>query len=64
MKNKKFVLIGCGRIGKRHAEHISNYGDLVAVCDTDTQKADDFGQSFNAKVFYDIDDFLKHSEKE
>lgn len=33
MKKIKFAIIGCGRIGNRHANHIKNQGQLVAVCD-------------------------------
>lgn len=58
MENKNFVLIGCGRIGNRHAEHICNNGNLVAVCDIDKTKADDFGLRYKAKTFYTIDDFI------
>ena len=40
----KFALLGCGRISKRHSEllgenQISN-AELVAVCDTDIEKAE------------------------
>ena len=37
----KFVIIGCGRIGRRHAGHVVNNGDLVAVCDINRQAAED-----------------------
>ena len=40
MNNKiKFGLVGCGRIGGRHAEEISKVGLLKAVCDIDSEKA-------------------------
>lgn len=59
MEKLKFALVGCGRIGHRHAEHIINNGILTAVCDIDHEKADEFGTKYNASVFYDIDDLLK-----
>lgn len=34
MEKLKFAIIGFGRIGMRHAEHINNQGQLVAVCDS------------------------------
>jgi UDP-N-acetyl-2-amino-2-deoxyglucuronate dehydrogenase len=34
MNKINFSLLGFGRIGKRHAEHISEFGSLVAICDT------------------------------
>ena len=31
----KVILVGAGRIGKRHADHIKDYGNLIGVCDID-----------------------------
>ncbi len=53
-----FGLIGCGRIGERHAKHIINYGNLVAVCDTDKIKASNTGKQHNASHYTDINDLL------
>ncbi len=63
MSKLNFVLIGCGRIGQRHAEHINNNGNLVAVCDIDPEKAKLFGEKHRAKVYFAIDDLLQN-EKE
>jgi predicted dehydrogenase len=38
MEKINFAIIGCGRIAQRHAEHINNNGRLVAVCDIDLEK--------------------------
>lgn len=56
--NLKFAIIGCGRIAQRHAEHISNLAELVAVCDINEKSADETGNKFNTKIFYNIDDLL------
>jgi predicted dehydrogenase len=53
-----FALIGCGRIGNRHAEHITMIGNLVAVCDIDILKADELGKKYSAKIFTDFDTLL------
>lgn len=58
MKKIKFVIIGCGRIGNRHAEHISNLGKLVAVCDNVKSKADSISKKYKTLIFYNIDDLL------
>lgn len=58
MKKIKFGLIGCGRIAQRHAEHINNQGELVAVCDIDLDKADKLASLFKAKAYSKIDDLL------
>jgi len=54
----KFAIVGCGRIAQRHAEHIANYGKLIAVCDIDQSKANDLAAKYNAKAFCNIDDLL------
>jgi UDP-N-acetyl-2-amino-2-deoxyglucuronate dehydrogenase len=63
VKKVNFALVGCGRIGNRHAEHISRIGNLSAVCDTDKKKADDFSSLFKTRSYYNIEDLLS-SEKE
>lgn len=57
-KQLKFALIGCGRIAQRHAEHISNNGILVAVCDNVKDKADDLALRYNARAYYRIEELL------
>lgn len=56
--NVRFALIGCGRIANRHAEHINNMGVLVAVCDTDKEKADTLAAQYKARPYYDINELL------
>jgi predicted dehydrogenase len=56
--NLNFAIIGCGRIAQRHAEHISNLAELVAVCDINEKSADETGNKFNTKIFYNIDELL------
>ncbi len=58
MTKIKFILIGCGRIGNRHAEHILNYGSLLAVCDIDKEKAQNAAKLYNCKYYYSIEDIL------
>jgi len=59
MKDLKFVLVGCGRIALRHAEQIKKYGTLVAACDIDKSKAEEFSRKFGCKTYPDIDSMLK-----
>ncbi|MDA9242393.1 Gfo/Idh/MocA family oxidoreductase [Flavobacteriaceae bacterium] len=58
MKKFKFIIVGCGRIGNRHAQHISNLGELVAVCDNIKSKADRISEKYKTQKFYNIDDLL------
>ena len=58
MKKIKFAIIGCGRIAQRHAEHISNFGELVAVCDILEEKAVALGKEYGANHYLDINDLI------
>jgi UDP-N-acetyl-2-amino-2-deoxyglucuronate dehydrogenase len=60
---KKIAIIGCGRIGVRHAEQICRFATLSAVCDIIPAKADELGNAYHAKIYYSLDDLL-HNEKD
>ena len=63
MSNKlKIAIVGCGRIAQRHAEHIHNFAELVAVCDVVPEKADALAAQYNAKAYYDVNDLLANHE--
>lgn len=56
----KFAIIGCGHIGKRHAEMVlgNNEAELVALCDTRTES--DLGlEKYNIPFFNSIDELLE-----
>lgn len=57
----KFALIGCGRIGTRHAEIMSEMGDLISVCDISRLRAEKIGKKHNAKVFTDFYNFIRYT---
>jgi len=59
MKKINFAIIGCGRIGNRHGEHINSQGNLVAVCDIDEKKVNDLGDKFDARKYTSIDELLE-----
>ncbi len=65
MKNKlKIAIIGMGRISLKHLEAISNnskYFDLVAICDNNEKKLNDF-QKFNIKKYNNYKKLLKNEE--
>ena len=58
MTKINFAIIGCGRIAQRHAEHINNVGNLVAVCDTVTSKSEALATTYNAIAYNNIEDLL------
>jgi predicted dehydrogenase len=60
LNNIKFAVVGCGHIGKRHAEMIirEEGAELVALCDIKSPQ--DTGiQHLNVPFFYHLDDLLK-----
>ena len=54
-----FAIIGCGRIAKRHAEQMARHGQVVAVCDIVSEKADQLATVYGAKAYYTIDELLQ-----
>lgn len=53
-----FALVGCGRIGTKHATLINQFGNLIAVCDIDAEKANRFSTQFQAASYLDIEELL------
>ena len=58
----RFAIIGCGKIAHRHAQNILRLGELVAVCDHEKTKADEFAKKYSGKVYYSIDELLLHEK--
>lgn len=54
-----FSLIGCGRIGERHAKHISNNGKLVAVCDIVKERADKIAKEYHSNAYTDLNEMFR-----
>ena len=54
----QFAIVGCGNIGKRHAEQIQSIGKLVAVCDIIRSKAEELGKKFGAGSFSSIEELF------
>lgn len=63
---KKFAIIGFGRIGERHAEHITKNGVLASICDTNQNALKNASIMYpNAKLFSSIEELLdKDKESE
>lgn len=59
-KKLVFGLLGCGRIGTRHAGHIVNSGSLAAVCDIVKEKADALALEYGTRAYYSLTDMLKN----
>lgn len=61
MKIVKFGILGCGKIGNRHAEKMQKVrgAKLAAVCDVIPERADYLAKKYKCKAFYGIKDILK-----
>ena len=54
------ALLGCGKVGDTHAEALKSLSlsHLVAVCDSDKQRAADFARKFDVQPFTDLSTML------
>ncbi|WP_298340718.1 Gfo/Idh/MocA family oxidoreductase [uncultured Algibacter sp.] len=59
-KKLNFAIVGCGRIGTRHAGHINNNGNLKAVCDIEFDKAQTLSKQYNANAYKSIEEMLSN----
>lgn len=59
-KTIRFLLLGCGRIAQRHAEHISRFGILQAVCDIVPERAFALASVYQVKYYTSIEEMLEN----
>lgn len=63
MDDVHFAIVGCGRIGTRHAEHISNLAHLNAICDTDEQALAKLKEKYpHVHAYLSIDELLENDK--
>jgi UDP-N-acetyl-2-amino-2-deoxyglucuronate dehydrogenase len=62
----RFVLVGCGRIAKRHSELLGfnqiDGAQLVAVCDSVFEKAHQIGNQFDVPAYADMDEMMQKED--
>ncbi|MGH7482503.1 MAG: Gfo/Idh/MocA family protein [Longimicrobiales bacterium] len=56
----KFGIVGCGRIGNRHAGHAANLGQLTAVCDILPERAENLAQEKGCAAYASTEDMLRN----
>ncbi len=61
MQKIRFVVIGCGQVAKRHLEIILEYGELIAVCDTDEAIAKNTGFAYKAPFYTSLDQLIRYT---
>src|SRR5688572_18134665 len=63
-KKIKFAVIGCGHIGKRHAEMIARNPEAELVALVDIKAPTELGiEKFGVPVYKDIDDLLNSGQE-
>jgi len=62
LKATRFLLIGCGTIGERHARLAAEKGELVAVCDIDEKKVKTFSAKYDCYGYTSLKDMLMNEE--
>ncbi|WP_284643829.1 Gfo/Idh/MocA family protein [Paenibacillus silviterrae] len=61
MRKIKFAIVGCGHIAKKHIESIekSSITELVAVCDTNVDRLNEFKEIYNVEGYLDLEEMLQ-----
>lgn len=64
MKTIKFAVVGCGKIGTRHAEKLPGVegAELVAVCDSIPERAQAIAKEKNIKSYASIEELLGETD--
>jgi predicted dehydrogenase len=64
-RRHKFLLVGCGNIGTRHAALIAERAELIAVCDIDEKKLKSFSSQYSCYGYSSFHEMLRqHTEAE
>lgn len=58
VQNLGFAIVGCGRIGQRHAEHVPKFGRLTGVCDIVDERAQEVARGQGTRTFTDYGEML------
>jgi UDP-N-acetyl-2-amino-2-deoxyglucuronate dehydrogenase len=56
----RFAIVGCGKIGEKHAALCSQFGELVAVCDIALPKANAFAEKYEARAYHSLSEMMKN----
>ena len=58
----KVVQIGVGGWGKNHSRVLSEFGVLSAVCDANSERAEEFGKKYSVNFYDSFESLLKQEE--
>jgi len=60
----KVIQIGVGGWGKNHSRVISEFGVLSAVCDANSERAEEFGKKYSVNFYESFESLLEQEEFE
>jgi len=58
----KVVQIGVGGWGKNHSRVLSEFGVLSAVCDVNSERAEEFGKKYSVNFYDSFESLLEQEE--
>ena len=58
----KIIQIGTGGWGKNHIRVLSELGVLSAICDTNKERAKEYGEKYSVKYYNNIDEIIQSEE--
>jgi len=58
MKDLRFALVGCGRIGQKHIGHMLQYGKVTAVCDILGSAREELATKYSCRAYSSIESLL------
>ncbi len=61
MGHLRFAIVGCGKIARRHVQHIQSVGELSAVCDIMESRAKSLAEEYGTQYFTTINDLLREA---
>ena len=66
MRRVKTAIIGCGKVGRTHAQALSSLGEseFVAVCDTELSRARSFAEQYRVRAFDSVPEMLSRADVE
>ena len=58
----KIVQIGTGGWGKNHCRVLSEYQALSAICDSNIERAEEFGKKYSVNAYNSIEELMKNED--
>src|SRR5262245_22805884 len=66
MKRIRTALVGCGKVGRTHAEALAQLqeSEFVALCDHSRERAEAYAAAYNVRPYVDVEVMLREARPE